>query len=255
MSNQLQQPFADIIGDRSPVQQAIKLCRQLLKDKPETIAGTIESKSTAALILTHLLGLMDSAGMVNCRGWHSSAITLLRATEDALDCFAAVGSSHEAAIKWQNGKLKASDAAKVWADDHFINEHESMADYRKMIRTALNQYSHCTPEQANWNIYLESIGDGRCTMELNIESMVININAYYIDQYLCIHLYEVINVILEVYSDFLKNHIDLKEQLEKAKGEIMIVIERFLKYINKEKLDISVAPELLRIKERKDKQE
>lgn len=248
MSNQLQQPFTDIIGNSSPVQQAIKLCWQLLKDKPETIGGTIESKSAAALILTHLLGLMESAGMVNCRGWHSSAITLLRAIEDALDCFAAVGSNHEATLKWQNGKLKASDAAKVWTDGHFINGHESMADYRKMIRTALNQYSHCTPEQANWNIYLESIGDGLCTMELNTESMVININSYYIDRYLCIHLYEVLYVILDVYSDYLKCHMNLKKQIEKAKDEILIVIEDFLKFVNKEKLDISVAPELLRLK-------
>lgn len=254
MSNQLQQPFIDIIGNRSPVQQTIKLCWQLLKDKPETIGGTIESKSAAALILTHLLGLMESAGMVNCRGWHSSAITLLRATEDALDCFAAVGSSHEATLKWQNGKLKASDAAKAWTDGHFTNKHESMAGYRKMIRTALNQYSHCTPEQANWNIYLESIGDSLCTMELNTESMVINMNAYYIDRYLCIHLYEVINVILDVYGDYLKSHMDLKKQIEKATDEIVIVIEDFLKFINEEKLDISVAPELLRIERCQNKQ-
>lgn len=254
MSNRLQQPFTDIIGNRSPVQQVIELCWQLLKDKPETIGGTIESKSAAALILTHLLGLMESAGMVNCRGWHSSAITLLRATEDALDCFAAVGSSHEATLKWQNGKLKASDAAKVWTDGHFINEHESMADYRKMIRTVLNQYSHCTPEQVNWNIYLESIGNGRRTAELNTESMVININAYYIDRYLCIHLYELINVILDVYRDYLKNQMDLKKQIEKVKDEIVVVIEDFLKFINKEKLDISVAPELLGIKGCQNKQ-
>lgn len=254
MSNQLQQPFADIIGNRSPVQQAIKLCWQLLKDKPETIGKTIESKSAAALILTHLLGLVQSVGMINCIGWHSSAITLLRATEDALDCFAAVGSSHEAALKWQNGNLKASDAAKVWTDGHFINKHESVADYRKMVRTALNQYSHCTPEQANWNIYLESIGDGRCTAELNTESMVININAYYIDQYLCIHLYEMISVVLDVYSDYLKIHMDLKKQIEKAKDEISIVVEGFLRFVNKEKLNISVAPELLRIKECQNKQ-
>lgn len=254
MSNRLQQPFTDIIGNRSPGQQAIKLCWQLLKDKPETIGGTMESKSASALILTHLLGLIESAGMVNCRGWHSSAITLLRATEDALDCFAAVGSSHEATLKWQNGNLKASDAAKVWTKDYFINEHESMANYRKMIRTALNQYSHCTPEQANWNIYLESIGNGYCTMELNTESMVININSYYIDRYLCIHLYELVNVILDVYRDYLKNNMDLKKQIEKVKDEIVIVIKDFLKFINKDKLDISVAPELRRIKGCQNKQ-
>lgn len=254
MSNQLQRPFTDVIGNASPVQQAIELCWQLLKDKPETIGGTIESKSAAALILTHLLGLMGSAGMVNCRGWHSSAITLLRAIEDALDCFAAVGSSHEATLKWQNGKLKASDAAKVWADGHLINKHESMADYRKAIRTALNKYSHCTPEQTNWNIYLESIGDGHCIMELNTESMVININSYYIDRYLCIHMYEVINVVLNVYSDYLKTHMNLETHLEKVKDEIVMVIEDFLKFANEEKLDISVAPELLRIKDYQNKQ-
>lgn len=55
---------------------------------------------------------MESAGMVYCRGWPSSVITLLRATEDAPDCFAAVGSSYEAALKRQNGTLKDSDAAK-----------------------------------------------------------------------------------------------------------------------------------------------
>ena len=129
-----------------------------------------------------------------------------------------------------------------------------MADYRKMIRTALNQYSHCTPEQANWNIYLESIGNGRCTAELNTESMVININSYYIDRYLCIHLYELINVILDVYSDYLKSHMDIKRQIKKAKDEIVLVIEEFLKFINKEKLDISVAPELLGIKRCQNKQ-
>ena len=56
-----------------------------------------------------------------------------------------------------------------------------------MIRSALNTYSHCTPEQVNWNIYLESTQDNCCTMELNTKPMVININAYYIDRYICIH--------------------------------------------------------------------
>lgn len=248
MSNQLQSPFLDIIGRKSPVQQAIKLCWQLINDKPETVSGTKESKSSSALILTHLLGLMESAGMLNCRGWHSSAITLLRAIEDALDCFAAVGISHEAALKWQDGKLKASDAAKIWTVNHYLNENDSMGDYRRMIRSALNTYSHCTPEQVNWNIYLESTQDNCCTMELNTKPMVININAYYIDRYICIHLYEVINVIFEVYNDYFKSQLNLKRQLQDLSGEITIIIEDFLRFINKEKLDISVAPELLRIK-------
>lgn len=248
MSNQLQSPFSDIIGRKSPVQQALKLCWRLINDKPETVSGTKESKSSAVLILTHLLGLMESAGMINCRGWHSSAITLLRAIEDALDCFAAVGISHEAALKWRDGKLKASDAAKIWTVNHYINENDSMTDYRRMIRSALNTYSHCTPEQVNWNIYLESTQKNYCTMELNTKPMVININAYYIDRYICIHLYEVINVIFEVYDEYFKNQMNLKRQLQDLSDEIEIISEDFLRFINKEKLDISVAPELLRIK-------
>ena len=78
--------------------------------------------------------------------------------------------------------------------------------------------------------------------------MVININAYYIDRYICIHLYEVINVIFEVYNDYFKSQLNLKRQLQDLSGEITIIIEDFLRFINKEKLDISVAPELLRIK-------
>ena len=41
---------------------------------------------------------------------------------------------------------------------------------------------------------------------------------------------------------------NLKRQLQDLSGEITIIIEDFLRFINEEKLDISVAPELLRIK-------
>ena len=141
----------------------------------------------------------------------------------------------------------------VMMDNHYymrgcIIMNGSMGDYRRMIRSALNTYSHCTPEQVNWNIYLESTQDNCCTMELNTKPMVININAYYIDRYICIHLYEVINVIFEVYNDYFKSQLNLKRQLQDLSGEITIIIEDFLRFINKEKLDISVAPELLRIK-------
>lgn len=59
---------------------------------------------------------------------------------------------------------------------------------------------------------------------------------------------EVINVIFEVYNDYFKSQLNLKRQLQDISGEITIIIEDFLRFINKEKLDISVAPELLRIK-------
>ena len=144
------------------------------------------------------------------------------------------------------GKEGELQAKKIL--NHYLNENDSMGDYRRMIRSALNTYSHCTPEQVNWNIYLESTQDNCCTMELNTKPMVININAYYIDRYICIHLYEVINVIFEVYNDYFKSQLNLKRQLQDLSGEITIIIEDFLRFINEEKLDISVAPELLRIK-------
>lgn len=65
MSNQLQKPFSDIIGEKSLVQRMLKLAWHFTEIKPETVANTTESKSASALILTHLLGLMESAGLIN----------------------------------------------------------------------------------------------------------------------------------------------------------------------------------------------
>lgn len=247
MSNRLQKPFSDIIGEKSPVQKMIKLAWHFAEIKPETVANTIESKLASALILTHLLGLMESAGLINGRGFHSSAITLLRAIEDATDCFAAVGIDGNASVKWNEGELKSSDAAKIWTvNSNSYNANSS--EYRKMIRTSLNSYSHCTPQQANWNIYLETDGENKCKMELNTKPMVININAYYIDRYLCIHIFELIEVIKMVYSTYIKENPNLKNQISDLQKEIEDIILDFLKFIRKEKLDIMIAPELLRIK-------
>ncbi|MCC8022837.1 MAG: hypothetical protein LIO46_03525 [Clostridiales bacterium] len=247
MSNQLQNPFSDIVGESSPVQRAIKLIWELVSISPSTKANTAQSKSNSVLILTHLLGLMGSIGLVNCRGYHSSAITLMRAIEDAMDCFAAVGIDADAAIRWQDGELRGSDAAKVWTQNIKISGDTELSQYRKHIRTSLNNYSHCTPKQAHWNLYLESLGNGKCTVELNTKSMVINLNAYYIDRYLCIHIFELIEVLKLVYEDYLSSHESIYQQLNGLHQEIEVVITDFLNDMNSKKLDISVAPEISRI--------
>lgn len=190
---------------------------------------------------------MDSAGLINCSGYHSSAITLLRAIEDATDCFAAVGIDGTAAIKWNEGKQKSSDAAKIWTFDS-NSDNANSSEYRKMIRTSLNTYSHCTLEQANWNIYLETIAENKCKMKLNTKPMVININAYYIDRYLCAHIFELTEVIKTVYSKYIKENPDLENQIFDLQKNIEELILDFLKFTGKEKLDIMIAPELLRIK-------
>lgn len=247
MSNHLQKPFADVVRGESPVQKMLKLGWHLAEIKPETFANTDESKDASALILTHLLGLMDSAGMINARGFHSSAITLLRAIEDATDCFAAVGIDGGAAERWNEGKLKSSVAAKIWTSK-LKCDSEKNEGYRKMIRTFLNCYSHCTPAQTNWNIYLEEYAENKATVELNTKTMVINMNAYYIDRYLCIHMYELIEVIEVVYSRYIKQNQDLEKKILDLQKSIEDVVLEFLQYIGKEKLDITIAPELLRIR-------
>ncbi len=190
----------------------------------------------------------NQAGLINCRGLHSSAITLLRAIEDATDCFAAIGIDQNAAIKWNEGKLKSSDAAKIWTFDS-ITDEVNLSEYRKTIRKSLNSYSHCTPEQVNWNIYLETIAENKCKMKLNTKSMVININAYYIDRYLCIHIFELTEVIKTVYSKYIKENQKLENQIFDLQKHSEEIILDFMKFIDKEKLDIMVAPELLRIKQ------
>lgn len=249
MNNTLQQPFSDIIGNSSPVQKTVRLLWKLADEAPYTISGTDQSKSCASLVLVHLLGLMESTGLINCRGFHSSSMALLRTIEDATDCLAAVGASQEMAEKWQNGKLKASEAAKYWTQGKIINENDSMADYRKMIRNGLNAYSHCTPEQTNWNIYLESIGDNKCTMKLNTKTMVINLNGYYIDRYLCIHNHELISVIFTIYEGYFEENLKMKMELLKQREDVNKIIIDFLEYIGEEVLDISIAPELKRLRQ------
>ncbi|MNO25525.1 hypothetical protein D3C76_153650 [compost metagenome] len=247
-TNNLQMPYQDLIGEKSPVQKTLKLLRLLAHEKPMPNASTSESKSASALIMTHLLGLCDSAGMINCRGHHSAAITLFRPIEDATDCFAAVASDADAARKWNEGKLKSSEAAKIWTGSANLYDGSSLGEYRRTIRHTFNNYSHCTPGQAHWNVYLESIGENRCTMELNTTPFVINLNAYYIDRYLCIHLYELIDIILIVFSDYLDTNISLREQLETLKLSIGRVFVDFWEFIKSDKIDVSVAPEIARIK-------
>lgn len=239
----------DVIGESSPVQQFLKQLRAWANDKPMPNANTEQSRSASVLILVHLLGLCDSVGHINCLGYHSAAITLLRAVEDATDCFAAVSLDADASKKWFEGKLKSSDAAKIWTTAVNI-EFESgfkLGDYRKTIRNTLNKYSHCSPNQANWNIYLETIGKNKCSMELNIKPLVISLNAYYIDRYLCAHLYEIIGIILSAFSEYFKINPSTKKQFIILSKEIKNIVDEFLESINSSVIDISIAPEIARL--------
>lgn len=86
-------------------------------------------------------------------------------------------------------------------------------------------------------------------MELNTKPMVISLNAYYIDRYLCIHIYELIDVIFLVYREYLTENEDIKVQLSELQKDIEVIVLEFLKSLGTEKLDISKAPEITRVRD------
>ena len=81
-------------------------------------------------------------------------------------------------------------------------------------------------------------------MELNTKSLVINMNAYYIDRYLCTHLYELIEIMFIAFSEYFETHYSLKERLEGLRIEIEKIVVDFLGFIKSEKIDVSIAPEI-----------
>lgn len=245
MKKRLQAPFSDIVGCTSPVQQAIKLIWGVFEKAPIPDNKSEKSQSTARVIMLHLLSTMKSIGMINSAGYHSTAITLLRSIEDALDCFCAVIQDETAAEQWLNGKLKASDAARGWTINKTLDGSIMLGEYRKSIRNGLNRYSHCTPAQTNWNLYRKNVSDNQCTVELNYQHAVISVNGYYIDRYLCIHLYELIDVIQMYYSNYLLDNPEISQILNKYGKDVEQIITDFLKDINSDKLYMDIPPELV----------
>ena len=136
--NSLQPPFSDIVGESSPVQKAIKMIWEIFANHPLPNNKSIASQSAAEQIVLHLLGTMNSIGMINAAGYHSAAVTLMRSIEDALDCLFAVVQSDINANKWLNGELKASQAARTWTADKVVDQSIPLGDYRKNIRHGLN---------------------------------------------------------------------------------------------------------------------
>jgi hypothetical protein len=199
----------------------------------------------------HLLGTMNSIGMINAAGYHSAAVTLMRSIEDALDCLFAVVQSDINANKWLNGELKASQAARSWTADKVVDQSIPLGDYRKNIRHGLNKYSHCSPNQTSWNIYRKSDEKGMCRLELNYQHAVISKNGYYIDRYLCIHLYELMDSLPLYYSEYFADKEERRKLFEKLKYDIETIIKDFLNSIGSDKLYMDTPPELEGLSNRK----
>ena len=233
--NSLQPPFSDIVGESSPVQKAIKLIWEIFANHPLPNNKSIASQSAAEQIVLHLLGTMNSIGMINAAGYHSAAVTLMRSIEDALDCLFAVVQSDVNANKWLNDELKASQAARTWTADKVVDQSIPLGDYRKNIRHGLNKYSHCSPNQTSWNIYRKSDEKGMCRLELNYQHAVISKNGYYVDRYLCIHLYELMDSLPLYYSEYFADKEERRKLFEKLKYDIETIIKDFLNSIGSDK--------------------
>ena len=246
--NNLKAPFTEVVGNGSPVQQAIKMIWNMFAASPMPDNGSVISRDAAKAIMLHLLGTLNSIGMINGAGYHSASVTLLRSLEDAFDCLFAVVHSEENAIKWNNGELKASEAASSWTVNKVIDQNVQLGEYRKSIRQHLNYYSHCSRNQTDWNLFWKSIGEGKCILELNYHHAVISINGYYIDRYLCAHLYEMMDSLLLYYSSYFAKHDQIKKEFVRLEGEIEAIIRDFLNEMGTDMIYMDISPELRNLK-------
>jgi hypothetical protein len=207
----LQKPYSGVVGASSPVQHVIGLLCKLVDDEPAPrVAG---GRSSALLLATHVVLLLRAAGQLNAAGFHSPAAALFRPIEDALDCFAAVSLVDGCAEAWENGHLKASEAAKKWTENpedqrnvSFLNANLStIAEYRKALRLQYNDFAHCHPRLANWNVYGLSLEPGRWTLRLNTAPNRIARNAHAIDAHLTASILELLDHVERAYASYFRH--------------------------------------------------
>lgn len=90
-----------------------------------------------------------------------------------------------------------------------------------------------------------------CRLELNYQHAVISKNGYYVDRYLCIHLYELMDSLPLYYSDYFADKEERRKLFEKLKYDIETIIKDFLNSIGSDKLYMDTPPELEGLSNRK----
>jgi hypothetical protein len=181
---------------------------QFFGQYPRPDLDSDRAQADGALVGVHLLHLIRGFGLLNGTGLHSAAVSLLRSLEDALDCFAAVTLIRGAAEAWDDGRLKASDAAKEWTlvVDDLQPKGMSLADYRKYLRRDFNAYSHCSYALCEWNLFFnpraKDEGNGKLQgrLELNTSGWIIDLNGHAIDAFETAHVLEFLAIIRRAYS-------------------------------------------------------
>jgi len=241
-------------GPDSPVIRTFGWLRRFLETAPDTDLGTHAANSNALLLANHLLHLLEGCGMLNGMGYHSAAVTLFRPMEDALDTYAAVALVRGCAEKWENGKLKASDAARAWVPMHanmFVCRDKALSDYRKTLRSTFNAYSHCSRRVCLWNLYLNvkkedpTTGKLRGTLDLNTKPLIVDRNAHAIDAFETAHLLEFLAILDKAYSRCLRDYSGT-EELKILVEQVQQIMEQHDRHRCQE---VRIPPEIARIED------
>lgn len=195
------------------------------------------AKRCAESIGLHLVNLVQAASDANIRGFHSVSLALCRSLEDALDCFAAVSLMPGAAEKWAHGKLKASDAAKVWdtqQNGFTLPSGEKAKDYRKNLRDYFNNFAHCSPYLTDWNLYPDILPEEKeqirknpdksipltVSFRVNHGGRVLSQNCLRIGAYLAGHMLEFVSIFEDVYHGYLKSNPGIQHKLATEKSQL-----------------------------------
>jgi hypothetical protein len=224
---------------------ALDVVTRIISQGPEPKVRTETAGRCAEAIGLHLTMLIMVASDANLRGRHSCAVALFRGMEDALDCFAAVSLMADAAEKWARGDLRASDAARLWEDEHgdfTLPIGEKAIDYRKGLREYFNNFAHCSFHLTDWNVYPELDPTDEVKLALrpdqehtlavrfrvNHEQKMLQQNAIRIGAYLAAHTVEFISVVEMAYERFLTQNPDMKRQLSRSKHDLENVLKKGL---------------------------
>lgn len=245
-------PGARGYGDDSPVIRTFQWLQRFLDSSPKTNLGTKSANSNALLLANHLLHLLKGCGLLNGTGYHSAAVTFFRPMEDALDTFAAVALVEGCAEQWESGKLKASDAAKAWVAKHgdlFVCRDNTIAEYRKVLRSTFNDYSHCSRQVCLWNLYFNvkkedpSTGKLSGTLDLNTKPLIIDRNGHSIDAFETAHLLEFLELLREAYSEYLRQY--------HGTGELDLLVEQTQQIMEQHDShrcqEVRIPPEIARL--------
>lgn len=215
----------------SPVRRTLAILGDLFSMSPQPKVQTAAARQCGELLGRHLLNLIWGCGELNLNGLHSSAVSLFRPMEDALDCLAAVTVIAGAAESWESGDLKPSDAAKLWhgrLDIHSAITGEVLPEYRKNLRSLFNQFCHCTPALAYWDLFRKTEPDDndRHQLRVNHENLIVEATAYRIDAHLVMHCRESLDVVELGYKTYFDLNAETKEELESLKSFIDDLLQR-----------------------------